>query len=267
MSPTRRRLSLCLALWTGLAPCLLGLTGCVTVGSTDKRILQQLNQEGFGKRYIGNAQEQNYVTIGDTIQYVDLYNTDVRGTVEVEIDGTILLDQAGAVFVAGMTRSELESFMTQKLSPYYKETDVQVKIRTGGSRAYYVWGEVQAPGRKVFLGDQTVFEAVLAAGPEPYTANLGRVRLIRADPRDPLVIPIDVSAMWKTGDSTYNVGIQEYDIIYVPPTVLKQIANLISAIIVPVVTPLRSILQTIFYVDNYNNSNRFGRNNRNNNNF
>jgi protein involved in polysaccharide export with SLBB domain len=247
MSPTVRRLSLALALWAIMAP---GLTGCMASG-TDKRILQYLNQEGFGKRYAGNSQDQNYVTIGDTITFVDTYNpTEVRGTVQVDIDGSILIPDAGAVFVAGMTRSELESFLTQKLSPYWVQTDIKVEIRTGGARVYYVWGEVNSGGVKRFLGDTTVFEAVLAAQPTEHTSNLGRVKLIRADPRNPLVIPVNVADMWRSGDSTYNVSLQEFDIIYVPPTVLKQLANFISAIIVPIISPFRALFQAIFYFEN-----------------
>jgi len=249
MSPNRRRLSVMLVVWAVLAPCFASLSGCLSAGAADKRILQHLNQEGFGKRYAGNAQEQNYVTIGDQIQFFDSFNDDVRGTVEVDIDGTILLPQAGSVFVAGMTRSELESFLTQKLSPYFAQTDVRVKIKTGGQRAYYVVGEA-AEGRKRFEGDLTIFEAVMAAKPKESTANLGRVRLIRADPRDPLIIEVNVADMWRSGDSTYNVSIQEYDIIYIPPTLLKQLADVVSAIIVPVVSPLRTIFQTLFYVQN-----------------
>ena len=94
--PLRRPLSLALALWVALGP---ALAGCATGGVQDKRILQYLNREGFGKRYTGNAQEQNYVTIGDTITYYDAYHPDeTRGTVEVDIDGTVLMPDAGSVF-------------------------------------------------------------------------------------------------------------------------------------------------------------------------
>ncbi len=262
MSPQRRRLSLSLALWVLLAPLLSSLTGCFTAGAADKRLLQHLNQEGFGKRYAGNAQEQNYVTIGDSIQFFDAYNKSLQGVEQVGIDGTILLPQAGSVFVAGMTRSELESFLTQKLSPYFARTDVRVKIRTGGQRAYYVLGEVRAKGRKIFQGDITVFEAVIQSQPSEHTANLGRVRLIRADPRDPFVMDVNVADMWRNGDSSFNLSVQEYDIIYVPPTLLKQLADIVSAIIVPIVSPLRTILNTIFFIENQGRFNNLGFNNR-----
>src|SRR5687768_5394520 len=39
--------------------------------SPDKRLLQYLNQEGFGKRYTGNAEEENWITIDDQIDITD----------------------------------------------------------------------------------------------------------------------------------------------------------------------------------------------------
>lgn len=254
MSPLRRFASLTLVLWAVLAPA--GLTGCSSL-SPDKRILQLLNKQGFGKRYVGNAQEQNYVSVGDTITFVDVHNPEeVRGTERVDVDGTIQVPEVGSVWVAGLTREEVETHLDQKLSAYWNETAVKVSIVSGAAKIYYVVGEVDAPGPKPYFGDTTLFDAVLQASPTEHTANLGRVRLIRADPLDPLVLTVDVSALWESGDSTYNVQIREYDIVYVPPTFFKQIADAVSAIIVPVTSVIGSILGIILRFQFQNRFNR-----------
>jgi len=222
--------------------------GCATQ-PVDKRILQYLNTEGFGKRYIGIAEEENYVTIGDTVQFVDTYNPDVRGSERVDIDGTIQIPEAGAVFVAGLTRTELEAYLTQKLSPYYIQTDVKVEIQAGANRVYYVMGQVGREGPVRFTGDKTLFEAVLEARPAEYRANLGRVRLIRADPRDPLIITVDIADMWEHGDSTGNVKLREYDIIYIPPTMLQQAADFVSGLLVPVTSIIRQFFQALLTIE------------------
>jgi len=258
MTPFRRFLALFLAVLAALGPAAL-LSGCTTY-LPDKRLLQYLNQEGFGKRYIGNSQEQNYVSIGDTITYVDTYNPEISAVRTVDVDGTILVDQVGAVWVAGYTRSELESYLTQKLSPYYRETDIKVEIRTAGRKVYYVLGQVTRRGAYDFKGDLTLFEAVLLAQPKPTAANLGRVRLIRADPRNPLIIEANVSDLWERGDSTYNIPVQEYDIIYVPPTFLQGVADFISGLFVPVISVFREVFLAIFFFDNPNLA--FGRGRR-----
>jgi len=238
------------ALLALLVPCLL--VGLVACSSTleNKRILQYLNQGGFGKRYTGNAQEQNYVSIGDTILFVDTYNKEqVNGTQVVDIDGTILLPEVGNVYVAGFTRSELESYLNQKLAPYFVDTDVKVNIRTGGNKVYYVMGQVARAGPFPYTGDVTLYEALMQAGPSEFGANLGRVRLIRADPHDPLVITADMTNLWTAGDSTYNVQVHEYDIVYVPPTLLQSLADLVSGVFVPVTSVLRDVLYAIFAFD------------------
>ncbi|MEW6072323.1 MAG: polysaccharide biosynthesis/export family protein [Planctomycetota bacterium] len=246
MSPVRRTLSLLLALWVAAAPALLA--GCSSL-STDKRILQHAIKSGLGKRYHGNAQEENYVSIGDAVTYVDTYNPEVKGTGIVDIDGTILLPEAGAVSVAGLTRSEVETKLTQKLSPYYVETDVRVMIQTGPNKIYYVLGEVSAPGPKPFRGDLNILDAVLLANPREHSSNLSRVRLIRADPVNPLIMRSDLSAIWEYGDPTTNYTIQEYDIIYVPPTVLQSLADFVSGIIVPFTSVVRSVFQMLFFIE------------------
>ena len=94
------------------AVCVLALTACARRESA----VEAGNRAAV--LHVGNAQEQNYVSIGDTIQFVDTYNPDeVKGTQVVDIDGTILVPEVGAVWVAGYTRSELESYLTQKLAP------------------------------------------------------------------------------------------------------------------------------------------------------
>ncbi len=211
--------------------------------SPDKRLLQYLNDKGFGNRYTGNAEDQNYVTIGDTISITDPFHQELGATVRVDVDGTVVLAEIGAVHVAGQTRSELKTFLTQKYSSYYEQVDIDVRLQTQ-SKFYFVFGEVTAEGVKTFPGDLTVFQAVMAAGPDKNTANLGRVRVIRADPRDPLVIPVNLLAMFR-GDSTDNLLIQERDIVYVPPTMIAELGYFISDLLFPITNVLRQIAGSI----------------------
>lgn len=218
-------------LWLALAAALC-LCACNT--SPDKRLLQYLNEEGFGTRYTGNAEEENYITIGDTLDMTDAnHPTELTVSAKVDVDGTVILPEIGAVHVAGQTRTELEAYLLEKYSPYYNELDIRVKLATQG-KVFFIFGEVGSEGAKPFPGDLTIFEAVMAAVPDERTANLGRVRLIRADPRDPLIINVNLSEMFDRGDSTFNVHIQERDIIYVPPTMIAQFGYFLSALIFPI---------------------------------
>jgi protein involved in polysaccharide export with SLBB domain len=83
-------------------------------------------------------------------------------------------------------------------------------------KQYYVIGAVAMEGGQEFNGDVTIFEAVTKAEPRKDSADLGRVRLIRADPHNPFEVIVDLQRMIETGDSTNNVHVQERDVIYVP---------------------------------------------------
>lgn len=219
------------------------LAGCKS--SPDKRLIQYLNTDGFGNRFSGNAEEENYVTLGDKIQVSDSYNdAELRATAEVDIDGTVLLPEVGAVHVAGMTRSQIEAFLMEKYSPYYDLLDITVRIKAA-KKFYYIYGEVDKTGRLKFDGDLTLFDAVMEARPNKDTANLGRVRIIKADPRDPLIITADIAAVIADGDSTYNININERDIIYVPPTMLAQIGYFLDTMLFPVKQVLNGLSQAV----------------------
>lgn len=221
------------------------LTACST--APDKRILQNLNTAGFGKSYTGNAEEENYITIGDVLVVTDTYAPEELAANErVEIDGTVLLPEIGAVNVAGMTRTEIEAMLMDKYSPYYDLLDIHVRIQSSQGKYYFIYGEVSSEGREVFSGDLTIWEAVMQAVPDDETANLGRVRLIRADPRDPLIMTIDVGQVIESGDTTFNVKVHELDIIYVPPTMLAQIGYFINTLLFPVKMVLSGLSEAVW---------------------
>lgn len=226
---------------------LLGISFLVSCSSApDKRLLQYLNTSGFGKDYIGDAEEENYVTIGDTVEIHDVMHPDeLTLTQRVDIDGTVLLPEVGTTHVAGYTRNELQALLTEKFSPYYDETNIQVQIRTKG-KEYFIYGEVGNEGPTRFEGDVTIWEAVMAARPDKYKANLGRVRLIRPDPVDPFRIYVNIDDMIQRGDSTWNIEVKELDIIYVPPTFLAEVGYFIQALLTPLTTVLSGIGGALF---------------------
>jgi polysaccharide biosynthesis/export protein len=213
----------------------------------DKRLLQYLNDSGFGNRYTGNAEEQNYVTIGDAVQITDSYHPEIESTEVVDIDGTVVLPEIGAVHVAGLTRSDLEAFLLQKYTPYYEDLDISVKIESTTGKFYFVFGEVSGQGAQPFPGDLTVFQAVMAARPNPRTANLGRVRVIRADPRDPVIIYVNLGELIHSGDSTFNILLQERDIVYVPPTMLAQFGYFLSDLLFPVTQVMSELSRALWF--------------------
>ena len=224
----------------GLLALLVLLGACQS--APNKRALQYLNHYGFGKKYYGNAEEENYATVGDSVQYQDvLHAGEISGTQKVDIDGTILMPEVGIVHVAGFTRSDIESVLQERYSVYYESTDIVVQIKTQGKK-YFIFGEVGKEGEVKHPGDLTIFEAVMSAGPSENSANLGRVRLMRPDPIDPAVWTININDMLDRADMTFNMQVQEYDIIFVPATMLAEFAYFIDDLLFPVEQLLRGAL-------------------------
>lgn len=215
------------------------LTSCST--TPDKRVLQYLNQEGFGKRYVGNVREESYLTIGDALSLTDDFDLTFEVDAVVELDGTIFVPELGNVPVAGMTRSEVESYLTQRRAEILVRTSVKVRRLLLTPRFYWVFGEVAQPGRKPLLEDLTMFEAVALAGPLPASANIGRVRLVRADPVDPLIMYFDLGRFLRGGDASRQYEIMENDVIVVPPTFMTRLGNFLAAL----VSPFAVILNTL----------------------
>ncbi|MDF1836948.1 MAG: polysaccharide biosynthesis/export family protein, partial [Planctomycetota bacterium] len=173
-------------LWLGLLT--LVLSACSATVSPDKRILQHLNTYGYGKAYAGNFLEESYATIGDSIKYQDKNHPgEIRGNQRVQPDGTINVQEIGTVHVAGLTRSEIEAFLSERVSLYYTDSaDISVII-SARPKQYFIMGEVGGEGAKSLSGELNVFDAILKSRPKKNSANLGRVRLIRMDPVDPLI--------------------------------------------------------------------------------
>lgn len=246
-SPRASRTALPVSILLAVCASLLSaLPSCNVAISPDKRVQQYLNQYGFGKAYTGNAEEENYVSIGDEVAVLDtLHSEEIFANQRVDIDGTVLLPELGSVHVAGMTRSELRAVLSERYANYYAETDIQVSIRAR-DKVFFIFGEVNNEGEQPFEGNLTIFEAVMGASPDDSTANLGRVRLIRADPVDPLIIAVNVNDLLERGDSTFNVRIQENDIIYVPPTLVAQFAYFLDDLLFPVRQVLSGIGGALF---------------------
>jgi polysaccharide export outer membrane protein len=154
-------------------------------------------------------------------------------------DGKVSFENVGEFVAAGKSPLELAHDMRQKVSSLYMlvgEEPIEVRIMTYRSKVFYVLGQVELPGTKVFSGRDTVLTAIAEAQPNPL-AWLERIQIIRpsADASvRPKIFEVDFNRMSAHGDATKNVLLQEGDVIYVPPTVLAWIGLRVEEIIRPI---------------------------------
>ena len=154
-------------------------------------------------------------------------------------DGKISFEGIGEFMAAGKTPQELGDEMQKHMSALYTlvgDRPIEVRLMAYQSKVYYVLGQVNSPGPKVYSGRDSVLTAIAAAQPNPM-AWLDRIQVIRpsADKSvKPKIFEVDFDKMSAHGDATKNVLLQEGDVIYVPPTVLAAIAMKIEEFIRPI---------------------------------
>ncbi len=191
------------------------LTGC-NVPSVSREMQRVKVQEGFGRRYTGDVTEEFYVAPRDVVRLQSLNYEELNLTQQVGPDGRITVPLVGDVRVAGLTPRQIETELGAYLGKYMKKVDIVALVDLRASkRVFFVTRE---GGRTLpFTGDLTAFD-VLVSSRVPQFSALSKIRVIRADPEDPIVLRFDFDDMRFTGDSTTNVQLREDDIIYVPLT-------------------------------------------------
>ena len=199
----------------------------------ESRILQTLNQRGFGRKYVGDANEQLTLGINDTFAISDPNNPDIIGNYRIQLDGVVPDDLLGEVFVAGFTTHEIAQAFNLRFAEFFNDPDIRVKAGPVLSKRYYTHGEVSSKGEQRLLRDTTVWDALMTGG-LPTTADLSDIRVIRADPVHPLTIPVDLQKMLDHGDSSDNITIREDDIIVVRPNLAGMVRDAVGMILTPV---------------------------------
>jgi polysaccharide export outer membrane protein len=134
------------------------------------------------------------------------------GTVVAE-DGTIYFPYAGIVHVGGRTLREVRLVLTQKLSRYIENVQLDVRIAAFRSKRIYVVGEVNEPGiREVTDIPPTIIEAINRSGGFTEESDHSQITLTRADK----TYRIDLQALYEEGDLSQNVMLQAGDVVNVP---------------------------------------------------
>jgi polysaccharide export outer membrane protein len=164
--------------------------------------------------------------------------TTIGQTQTIRPDGIISFERVGEISVAGKTPRQVAEMIAERLASLYKfagDNPVEVRVRNQ-SKYYYVIGQVQTPGAKIFTGRETTLSAISKAVPD-YMAWEEQIQVIRpsTDTTQPSkIFPLNFKKMTEHGQMQCNVLLQEGDVIYVPPTILASIGLTMQEIVGPV---------------------------------
>jgi polysaccharide biosynthesis/export protein len=229
---------------------LLLLSGCATErASTFAELGPDANTKGFGEMFPPETSEGDFTFgIGDSAGILVTNNPDLSGTFIVRQDGKITMNVIGEVLIAGLTPEQVKRKLETKVAVYMKDPTITVSALAIVSKRYYVAAANPLTGSYIvrqvpYRGDQTLFEVWAAMGsPSSSLDDDAHIKVIRADPRHPVVKVINIREMLMCGYSGGNIQIKPNDIVYVPPTLWGRVAQFTAAIAAP--------FQGLFYVTN-----------------
>ncbi len=137
---------------------------------------------------------------GDKVRVTVFGHEDLSGEFEVDGSGNVSLPLIRNVAAQGLSVSELEQIIIDRLKPDYLK-DPSVSVDVLNYRPFYIYGEVNQPGSYAYVNGMTVVNAVAMAGGFTYRAKKSSVQIIRGNDsskspedagRDTIVLPGDV---------------------------------------------------------------------------
>jgi len=214
-------------------------TACYT--TDDARVLQILNERGFGRKYSGNANELFYYGVGDSFTFADTFNVELQGSLTIRMDGTVNFPQIGETYVAGLTSKEIASMLDTRFAHYYKYISITVIPGNVVSKKIFVHLDTDKNMVVTFRGDQTLYDLVQSVNYDSIDVDLDNIKVVRADPVHPLVIYCDIDDMTHGGYSRDNILLREDDIIYFTPSIVGYLKLFVKTIL----SPLQPAVQLI----------------------
>ena len=139
----------------------------------------------------------------------------------VDNEGYIKMPIIGKLKVGGLTKSEAEDLVTEKIRPYMAETENPVVTVTMASYSVSVLGEVARPGSFLVSREKiTILEALAQAGDLTIYGVRDRVKLIREDATGKKsIVKLNLNDANIVNSPYYYL--QQNDVVYVEPNKIK----------------------------------------------
>ena len=137
----------------------------------------------------------------------------------VQPDGSINLGKYGIVRVAGLPIEQIQSqIQTLVESQENDAPKITVQLIDSNSKVFYVMGEVTSPGSFPYSGNETVLDALIAAG--DISQKSDRHKIILSRPTSPcgerIILPICYDQIVQLGDTSTNYQLLPGDRLFVP---------------------------------------------------
>ncbi|MCB1969232.1 MAG: polysaccharide export protein [Geminicoccaceae bacterium] len=159
----------------------LGLSACTGSSSTSTGTLPPPVSTTEGQQGAATLEPGDYVlAAGDKLRINVFRHEDLSGEFELDGRGNFSMPLIGQVAANGLTSTELEQRIADKLKDGYL-VDPQVSIEVLTYRPFYILGEVNKPGEYEHQASMTLEQAIAKAGGYTRRADTGTVVLRRND--------------------------------------------------------------------------------------
>lgn len=166
---------------------------------------------------------------GDGLDVRFFYNPELNEEVTVRPDGNISLPLVGEMRAAGQSPTQLENALKQAYGRELRQAAITVIIKGFAGQRVYVDGEVGTPMMVNIAGNLSAMQAIASAGGFKPSARKGEILVIRrSGTPQPVVIPLDLDATISGKDTTQDILLQPYDIVYVPRTAVAEVNQFID---------------------------------------
>jgi polysaccharide export outer membrane protein len=192
------------------------------------------------------AAEQGFILgVGDEVKVTVWKQDDLNRVLRIDPSGKVFYPLVGEIDVAGLSAEELRKIITEGLSDYIDNPQVNVDMISFRSRKIYVLGEVKKPGILVMEDSMNIMDALLHSGGPTLQADQKKIILIRSYPEQIELQAIDLKSLFDTGDKDQMVALQENDIIYVPPSFVANVDRFfehVAKVIYPIAEIERAVV-------------------------
>lgn len=163
------------------------------------------------------AESADYrVNPGDVLEISVWNEDDLQRELRVLPDGSISFPLCGSVNVAGKTLKAIKSELTQKLSDFIADPEVNVGVKSVEGNVVHVLGQVKNPGQFVMYRPMDVMQALSLAGGLTAFAKANDIIVLRRNETGQEAIEFEYGELESGDDLDKNHLLQSGDVIVVP---------------------------------------------------
>jgi polysaccharide biosynthesis/export protein len=218
-----------------------GAMNPATANAQDPLMNSEVSPYSRYSPYIEVIGEGSDYTLGidDVVTVIVRNQPDFSGRFVVDPEGNVQYNFVGDIPAEGKTKEELKADIMKRLTRFVRYPEVAVMISEYRSKAVYVFGFVNAPGKYAMKGNKiTVKEAVVAAGLPRVDGALDRVYVIRpsdnTESGEPEKKKVNLDKILNKGQSAENFMLEPGDTIVVNQRYFDKFVNNFTRIVGPV---------------------------------